>query len=191
MKMIKLMVASAVLGSFVMANHIHAQDTNTMYVDSKSKLDRLNESPLYRAQELDVDLFGAASVGDQTIEHPSASRFRHRGLYGGGGGLTFFFCRYVGVGGEYDAETRSGVFDDRASGNVYLRLPLFNTGLAPYIFGGGGYQFQDVRQSFGQGGGGLEYRFCRNVGIFADGRYVAPQNTENFVQVRAGLRISF
>jgi hypothetical protein len=196
MKTIKIFAALAVFGLLNTAYQAHAQDASTTNAvpdttPTVNSFDQLNDSPLYRSQEIDLDLFGDGSVGEETLDHPSTTKFRHSGLYGGGGGITAFFCRYVGVGGEYDAETRSGRFVDRASGNIYLRLPLFNTGLAPYIFGGGGYEFEDIRQSFGQGGLGLEYRFCRHVGIFVDGRYVVAQRTDNFVQLRAGLRMSF
>ncbi len=147
--------------------------------------------PLYQPQELNLDLFGSASLGQQTLEHLSGNRVRHHGLYGGGGGLTFFFLRYVGVGGEYEADARAHRFVDSASGNIYLRFPIEHIGLSPYVFGGGGYQFEDIRQSFAQGGGGLEYRFCRHLGVFVDGRYVFARKTEDYALARAGFRISF
>ncbi|HUC85413.1 MAG TPA: hypothetical protein VL970_09495 [Candidatus Acidoferrales bacterium] len=147
--------------------------------------------PKYRDQELDIDLFGSGVLGEETIEHISGSRFRHRSLWGGGGGATIFFLKYLGVGGDFDADAHAGRFVDNAAGNVYLRLPIYNTGLAPYIFGGGGYQFEDLRQAFGDGGGGLEFRLCRHVGIFADGRYVGTAQTKSYVEARAGVRIAF
>jgi hypothetical protein len=147
--------------------------------------------PLYRQEEIDVDLFGSGLLGEQTIRHFSGDRFRHNSLWGGGGGLTFFFLKYLGVGGDFDADTHAGRFVDNAAGSVYLRVPIFNTGLAPYIFGGGGYQFEDVRQSFGDAGGGLEFRFCRHMGIFADGSYIIANQTKNYAEARAGFRFSF
>lgn len=150
--------------------------------------DTWNHPSLYRDQEVNVDLFGSGSFGVR------GNRSRSRTFYGGGGGLTVFFLRYVGVGGEYDAEARPSRFMDRASGNVFLRYPIRccpGLALSPYIFGGGGYEFQEVRQAFGQAGGGIEFRFTKNVGIFADGRCVFANRTRNFAQVRAGLRISF
>jgi len=160
-------------------------DTNSSYDDDHMSL------PKYRDQEFNIDLFGSGALGAQTVENLNGDRFRHRALWGGGGGATFFFLKYLGVGGDFDADTHSGRFLDNASGNVYLRLPIYNTGLAPYIFGGGGYQFEDVRQGFGDGGVGLEYRFCRHVGIFGDGRWVLPEHTQDYAEVRAGVRISF
>ena len=159
--------------------------------DRENDSNPFNQCPLYRQHELDVDLFGMGSIGEETLDHPSTDRFRHHGLWGGGGGVTGYFCRYIGVGGEYDALTRDSRFSDSASGNVFVRLPILNTGLAPYIFGGGGYEFEGVEQSFGQVGGGLEFRFSTHFGIFTDGRYVIANRSEDFAQVRAGLRIAF
>ena len=192
MKTNKCIIASVIVGSLGMANCLKADDSTTTTTTPAVTRDddSINYPPLYRAQELDLDLFGAASIGHQTLEHLSGNRLRHHGLYGGGGGLTYFFCRYVGVGGEYDAETHHN-FVDSAEGNVYLRVPILETGLAPYVFGGGGYQFEDVRQDFGQGGAGLEFRFTPHVGIFADGRYVFTDHTDNYAMVRAGVRIAF
>jgi hypothetical protein len=198
MKTIKCFVASAILGTLSVVCCASAQDsTNTMMTTTTQPPlatrddTSLDYPPLYRSQELDLDLFGSASLGEQTLEHISGDRFRHHSLWGGGGGLTYFFCRYVGVGGEFDAEGRTHRFVDSADGNIFLRVPILETGFAPYIFGGGGYQFENFRQSFGQAGAGLEFRFTRHVGIFADGRYVIADQSENYAEARAGLRIAF
>jgi hypothetical protein len=200
MKITKHLIASAIVGSLGMTNYVNAQDSTTTTTAPTTApsptVTRDNNSidypSLYRCQELDLDLFGSATLGKETLEHISGDRLKHRTLYGGGGGLTYFFCKYVGVGGEYDAETREGGgFFDSADGNVFLRIPILQTGLAPYIFGGGGYQFQDIRQDFGQAGGGLEFRFCRHYGIFVDGRYVIADKTENYAEARVGFRIAF
>jgi hypothetical protein len=174
---------------------VKAQDVRGSTVTANAQAahhnDDLDYPPLYRSQELDLDLFGSGSLGEDTLEHLSESRFRHHSLWGGGGGLTYFFCRYVGVGGEFDAEGRSHQFVDSADGNVYVRVPILETGVAPYIFGGGGYQFEDFHQSFGQAGGGVEYRFCRHLGIFVDGRYVMANKSEDYGEARAGFRFVF
>jgi len=146
---------------------------------------------LYRAQELSFDFFGTGTLGEQTIDHVSGDRIRHNGRLGAGIGANYFFCRYVGIGGDAYSEGTSHSFVYSTSGNLILRLPIGETGLAPYIFGGGGYQFDGVEQGFGQGGAGLEFRFTRNVGIFADARYVDADRSENYGVGRAGLRISF
>jgi hypothetical protein len=74
-----------------------------------------------------------------------------------------------------------------------LRLPLGNSGLAPYIFGGGGRAINPIWQWVYGGGVGLEYRFTRGLGIFTDARFLwghegTAYNTLGF---RAGLRFTF
>ena len=193
MKTIKSFIAWTLLGTVISVGSSQAQDFTNAPPPATSSRDNasLDYPPLYHSQELDVDLFGSGSLGQETLEHFSGDRFRHRSLWGGGGGLTYFFTRYIGVGGEFDAEDRSERFVDSADGNVFLRVPILQTGLAPYIFGGGGYQFEDFRQSFGQAGGGLEFRFCRHWGIFVDGRYVIADQSQNFAEARAGFRFAF
>jgi hypothetical protein len=157
MKMTKQIIAATIMGSLGTAYFASAADTPNNSEDSTLAY------PLYQAQELSADLFGSGSVGQQTLDHLTGHRITHDGLVGGGGGLTYFFLRYLGVGGDFDAEGRGGRFFDSASGNIYARLPIGDTGLAPYLFGGGGYQFKDVKQSFGQAGAGMEsanYRDC-------------------------------
>lgn len=197
--MCKYVIASAIFGGLAAFCCVSANaDDSTPTITSPPPVEASppppdNDwgDPLYRQQEVDVDLFGSAALGESTIEHLSGSQFRHHVLAGGGGGITAFFCRYVGVGGEYDALARASHFVDSAEGNIYLRLPILQTGLAPYIFGGGGYQFEEVRQSFEQAGGGLEFRFIRNLGLFVDGRWVFANRTDDYALVRAGFRISF
>jgi len=72
-----------------------------------------------------------------------------------------------------------------------VRVPIFNTGIAPYVFGGAGHQFDLVQQTFGQAGGGIEFRFVRHIGLFVDARAVFPEKTKTYGEARAGLRISF
>jgi len=177
--------AAAMLGTLSLTLCVEGQDTSTNFNQT------ISSDQLYRSQELDFDLYGNASVSQQTLEHTPGPDFRHHTLWGGGGGITAYFFRYFGVGGEYDADTISSHFVDSAGGNIFLRLPIFNTGLAPYIFGGGGYQFEQVRQSFEDGGAGLEFRFCKNFGIFADGRWVFSEHTQDSALARVGVRLSF
>lgn len=158
---------------------------------SENNLSRFDQ--YYREHEISFDAFAVGAVGQQTINHLndlSSNRIRHDGRLGAGLGINAFFCRYVGVGAEADSENTTHAFVDNASGNVILRLPIAETGLAPYIFGGGGYQFDPVRQGFGQAGLGLEFRFLKCVGIFVDGRAVIPAHTDTYAVARGGLRIN-
>jgi len=146
---------------------------------------------LYRANEVDVDLFGTASAGKYTLDHVSGSRVRNNTRLGAGAGLTYFFTRNVGIGGDVYSEDTHGSFIDSASGNIYARFPLGESGFSPYAFGGGGYQFDLSNVWFAQFGAGMEYRFCHNVGLFVDGRWVFPNETKYYGVGRLGVRLAF
>jgi hypothetical protein len=179
-------MAAVVFGTFGVIYGVNAQDATT-----NSQPDTTLDARLYRPNELAVDLFGTGSIGQQTINHLSGDRIDHHGKLGAGAGLDCFFCRYLGIGGDAYAQNTDRSFVDSTSGNLIARLPIGESGLAPYIFGGGGYQFDEVRQSFGQAGTGLEFRFTKYLGIFVDARYVMAAKTENYGVARAGLRLSF
>jgi hypothetical protein len=186
-------MTAAVLGTLGAVYCAHAQDSTTT-INQQNTINQSNITPdysFYRAQELSLDLFGSGSVGQQTIDHFTGGRIEHNGRLGAGAGLNYFFCRYVGVGGDAYTESTRHDFIDSASGNLIGRLPIGDTGIAPYIFGGGGYQFDEVSQRFGQFGAGIEFRFCKNVGLFVDARYVVADKTDNYGVGRAGLRFSF
>jgi len=65
------------------------------------------------------------------------------------------------------------------------------TGVAPYVFGGGGRQFDPVTQWTWDAGAGLEWRFAPHVGVFVDGRYVFADKTKDFGLGRLGFRFGF
>jgi hypothetical protein len=145
----------------------------------------------YSAYETDFDAFGSASVGQQTIDHFSTTRVKHNARLGVGAGMSYFVTRYLGVGADAYSEDLHHSFIDSASANLILRLPLGNSGFAPYAYGGGGHEFDLNYTWFAQAGAGIEYRFTHNVGIFTDARYVVVEKTHNYGVVRAGLRFAF
>lgn len=146
---------------------------------------------LYRCNELSLDAFGTASLGRYTIEHWSVSRVRHNTEFGAGVGLNYFITRNLGIGADVYSENTSGPFIDSASANLILRLPLGHCGFAPYLFGGGGHQFDLARAYFGQAGAGLEYRFTRQLGAFVDARGVLPDKARGYGLARLGLLFAF
>lgn len=146
---------------------------------------------LYRAGELSMDVFGSASLGKYSVDNLSADRVRHNTRLGAGLGLSYFITRNIGIGAEAYSEDTSGLFIDSASANLIARFPVGDTGFAPYAFGGGGQQFDLNKVSFGQAGGGFEFRFTPKVGIFSDLRMVWPTETKYFAVARLGVRFAF
>ncbi len=145
----------------------------------------------YSAYETDLDLFGSASVGQETIDHFSTTRVKHNARLGAGAGLSYFVTRNIGFGVDAYSENTRHSFIDSASGNLIFRVPLGNSGFAPYAYGGGGHEFDLNDAWFAQAGAGIEYRFTHNVGIFTDARYVFVEKTKDYGVVRAGLRLAF
>lgn len=187
-------MTAAALGTLSAVYCARAQDAATTPTTTAATVqpDTTPYYPFYRAQELSIDAFGCGSINQQTINNISGKLVRQNGRLGAGGGLNYFFCRYIGVGGDaYSENTGAHDFIYSASGNLIGRLPIGDTGIAPYIFGGAGHQFDEVEQTFGQAGAGIEFRFAQHIGFFIDARYVFADKTENYGVGRAGLRLSF
>jgi hypothetical protein len=93
-------------------------------------------------------------------------------------------------------------------GNLFLRYPICQWNLAPYMMIGGGANYGNVPnltipggsryrmagQGFGHVGGGLEYRVTQNIGLFSDARYMFSNVeglADNQLMWRYGLRFAF
>jgi hypothetical protein len=140
---------------------------------------------VFAEQEFQVDIFGSITAGERARRHP----FRHRTL-GAGSGFNYFHQYYYGIGLEaYTLEFRQ--FPEHLSLSAIVRYPMQDLQLAPYLFGGGGRQWQPVSQWTAHVGAGLEYRFARTFGIFGDGRYTFAEHTGDFGLFRAGVRLSW
>lgn len=144
----------------------------------------------YTAQELSLDGFATFTAREGEAEDIFKTNIRH-GRWGGGAGVNYFFTRELGIGGDVNIIDNGGNFIDYASGSLILRMPLDPTGLAPYIFGGGGRQTQPVWNWTAHAGVGLEYRFNPWTGIFADARYIWADKTSAAIGLRTGLRFVF
>ncbi len=153
--------------------------------------DGTSEESLFKAHETSLDLFGSVSVGQETVNNISKDRVRDNGRIGGGIGLNHFFSRHVGIGADAYTENSAHSFVDSASANLIVRIPIDSIHLAPYAYGGGGYEFDSRELWFGQAGAGLELRFTKEVGIFADARYVFTDSAKDLGVGRVGLRLSF
>ncbi len=135
-------------------------------------------------QEFQLDLFGS-----YTNTEPGG----YGDGFGGGIALNYFFVRNVGIGvdGNVFDGKQNGVWNTTSS--LIVRFPIDSACLAPYIFGGGGYQVDGAGRGTIHAGGGLEYRIVPNrIGLFVEGRYTwAVNSTNDSTQVRSGIRIVF
>jgi hypothetical protein len=145
----------------------------------------------YKANEVNFSFFGSGTVGEKTIRHLSTRGIQRNGRLGAGAGLSYFFCRYVGVEAYAYTENTDHNFVDNVGGDLIARLPIGNSGVAPYIFGGGGRQLDPLYQWTWDAGAGIEWRFVPHVGIFLDGRYVWADKTKDYGLGRVGLRVGF
>lgn len=149
------------------------------------------EKHLYHGNELSLDLFGVGTLHEPYI-NSMGDRARHNtGNWGGGVGVNYFLGQHLGVGGDFYALSFKRSFVDVTTGNLIFRFPIGDTGLAPYVFGGAGYQFNGIDQIVAGGGGGIEYRCCEHIGVFVDVRWLAGVKTQSFGVGRAGIRLSF
>lgn len=135
-------------------------------------------------QELQLDVFGI---------YTNTEGGGYGDGFGGGLGVNYFFARYIGIGADADIfdEGNDGVWG--FTGRVIARYPIDSICLAPYAFGGGGYQMDGSGTGTLHAGGGLEYRVIpHKLGLFAEGRYTwALSAQDESVEIRAGVRIVF
>jgi hypothetical protein len=169
-----------------------AQDYNapaTAQTSPPSNYDGDREN-LYHPCELSIDGFGVGVLHEYDFNSGGLHRKNYR--FGGGAGINFFFTKFLGIGADaYAISPSHRSFVDTTTGNLILRMPIGNTGLAPYIFGGAGYEFKGIDQIVGGGGVGLEIRIVPHFSIFADARYLAAVKTPDYGLARAGVRLSF
>lgn len=136
----------------------------------------------FRDMEFQVDLFYSGIFGTKGSKVGTGS--------GGGVGLNFFFTKYVGIGYEafWTGSGRGEHFP--AGGNLFLRYPICDWNLTTYGMVGGGGAWNGEGKGYGNVGGGVEYRFTDNVGLFVDSRYFYG-GTGNLANLRSGLRFAF
>jgi len=132
----------------------------------------------FRNQEFSMDLFGSYLDVDGG-----------KSSWGGGVGLNYFFGRYIGIGGDAFMQDDGRQFVNSTTGSLILRFPFAS--VAPYAFGGGGWNFDPKGVAVVHGGGGIEFRLNPHTGIFGDARYVFTDKTRDYILARAGVRFSF
>jgi hypothetical protein len=165
-----------------------------------------------RALEWDISAYAGYAT------HPWRGETRAFGDHMCGGGVEgkYLPLRCVGIGLEGDVfrNSPSGDATGNVAGNLYPRYPieLSKFHFAPYAMAGVGGFFNNVDhgsgfdfgvQRFrhrhsddnlveGHVGGGVEYRFIRHLGAFADARYVFVEGSHNdYPLIRWGLTWAF
>lgn len=184
-------------GMVLLATGVYAQkaETEMRYDRDKDHSDRELSEPkmAYDRNEFTIDFFAGYTLGESTIKHLNR-RNVDRGNWGGGIGVNYFFTRYVGIGADaYIAEDFHDEFIDYASTSLIFRWPIANNncGLAPYVFAGGGHEFDPIDQNSWHAGGGLEFRCGKNFGIFTDARFIWQHRTDDIGLARLGVRLAF
>jgi hypothetical protein len=192
MKLKKLLVlAAAVSLTGGMARAVHVWEDPGAWSSGVFVYDRAN-TPRFTASELSLDLFGSYTAGERKIEKLFETNIKGRnGNWGGGVGLNYFITREIGLGGDINMGDNRGNLVDQALGSLILRWPFEAAGIAPYVFGGGGRDFDPTWEWVGHAGVGIEYRFNPATGIFLDGRYIWPDKSSDRILLRAGLRLVF
>jgi hypothetical protein len=191
---IKLILTAAILLTGCGIS-VHAQDMTASTPPSHDDnwWNRQTEpGDLYQAYDISVEAFGLGTVNERNRDDYYGGHHYRQGQLGAGAGLEFFINRYIGIEAEGFSETTHNTFVNDAGGNLVFRWPIGQTGLAPYVFGGGGHEFYPVTDNnYADGGVGLEYRFVRWFGVFTDARFVATEHTHTYGLGRLGAKFTF
>lgn len=172
-KTIHIMMALTAMASVAMAGQ--------SYKSVKEVVDPEPMVPCIDGGEFILGLFAGGAIVDDTIQGYDDS-------FAGGVELLYAVTRNVVIGAEYYAFSSEPAH--AYNGVLQLRFPI--DCFAPYVFGTVG-GLTDGNNNFALGGGGgLEYRVTKGIGLFTDGRYVyADDGDETHVLVRAGVRFAF
>ncbi|HLH53599.1 MAG TPA: hypothetical protein VKY92_08285 [Verrucomicrobiae bacterium] len=153
-----------------------------------------NTGDKYVAQEVSLDLFASYINPEQRFGELFDTNIR-QGFWGGGAGVNYFFTRGIGVGADFNISSKPDDLNlvDQVTGDVLFRVPIANSGLAPYVIGSGGRAMSPRYEWVYGGGVGLEMRVNPTTGIFSDARFLwADQSTaDDRLVIRAGVRLAF
>lgn len=208
MKALHISLISACLATSAFAG----VESSQSYSGKQQQYSAPPSTSLYNAGEWNIDLFGAYADSDSDNDY-----LFDEGTFGGGLGISYFFTRNLGIGAEGTLFDTDGDALGSTSLNLVLRFPIAETGLAPYIFGGAGINFnaddldsddfEEARDRIedddepnrgddvlflAHAGAGLEFRFTPGFSIFSDARYNwSEEDNADYAQVRAGVRFVF
>ena len=146
----------------------------------------------YTANELNFEFFGMGTLGRSSLSDIAPDDIERDGNFGPGLGLSFFPHRCFGFQGEaYSDSSRGEHYVDAIGGHFVGRLPVGDGGVAPYILGGIGRQFDPGIQWTWDAGVGVEWRFLRHLGVFTDARFVWADKSREYGLARLGFKFGF
>jgi hypothetical protein len=160
---------------------------------SSKKIVAPAEDSRFRANEWQVDTSVVGAGGNYNN--------KSGGGVGGNLGINYFFTQYIGIGVDnsvgafWKSQDSAAEGVDSVQADLLVRYPITSWNLAPYVMIGGGGAWGSASQGDGNVGGGFEWRFARNVGLFADARWLYGGATNmgqlSIVLPRAGVRFIF
>jgi len=153
-----------------------------------------DNAPLYNSQEISLDLFASYINPEGKFGDLFETSIRN-GFWGGGAGLNYFFTRELGLGADFNISSKPDDLNlvDQVTGNFIARLPLGNSGVAPYLIGSGGRGMSPNWDWVYGGGVGMEMRLNPTTGLFSDARFLWSDRStaDNRLLIRAGVRLAF
>lgn len=153
-----------------------------------------NNAPSYNSQELSLDLFASYINPEGRFGDLFETNIRN-GFWGGGAGVNYFFTRELGIGADFNISSKPDDLNlvDQVTGNLIFRIPIGNSGVAPYLIGSGGRAMSPTWDWLYGGGVGLEMRLNPTTGIFSDARFLWSDRStaNNRLLIRAGVRLTF
>jgi hypothetical protein len=192
----KTVLVSFVVACFLSAQPVTAQhlwDDPSGWATGHFDNDK-SSAPLYSSQEISLDLFASYINPEGKFGDLFETNIRN-GFWGGGAGLNYFFTRELGIGADFNISSKPDDVNlvDQVTGNLIARLPIGNSGVAPYLIGSGGRSMSPHYDWVYGGGVGLEMRFNPTTGIFSDGRFLWSDRStaDNRLLIRAGVRLTF
>lgn len=173
-------IAYSFVACLALASSAFAGQEMKEYKDYKTPAE-----PCFNDQEFQLDLFGS---------YTNTEGGGYKDGFGGGLGFNYFFTRNLGIGVDGNVLDAGVNGFWQTTGSIIVRFPIDSACLAPYIFAGGGGQFDQTSSGSVHAGGGLEYRVVpQRFGIYAEGRYTwaFASGSDDHAQVRTGVRIVF
>lgn len=189
----KWIVGTLVAVALLIPSYGNAQNTTVATTPTQTQ-----STSLFNAGELGLSLGTAYDVGAASQVN-GKTLFNNPYTFNISGGVFYFPWRNLGFEANVPFYQTKGVSVDEVQAGILFRVPLaeetpFFKSLAPYIGLDGVYNWQTVQDWAYIAKAGLEFRFNRKWGLFAEGNYrnyELSNWSQGEVSVRGGLRFVF